>query len=48
MAGNAFGRDKKGRINKDQGMSQQDAMGGGAGGDAQDYSAFVYYEVELD
>lgn len=29
-------------------MSQNDMMGGAAGGDAQDYSAFVYYEVELD
>lgn len=44
LAGNAFGRDKRGRINKDQGMSQSDAMGG----DAAEYSAYVYYEVELD
>ncbi|KAK5074042.1 Vacuolar ATP synthase subunit C [Lithohypha guttulata] len=47
LAGNAFGRDKKGRISKDQGISQTDVMGG-AGGDASDYSAYVYYDVELD
>lgn len=29
-------------------MSQNDAMGGAAGGDAQDYSAFVFYEMELE
>lgn len=45
MAGNAFGRDKKGRISKDQGISQDI---GAAGGDAADYCAYVYYEMELD
>ncbi|KAK5937788.1 Vacuolar ATP synthase subunit C [Knufia obscura] len=46
LAGNAFGRDKKGRISKDQGMSQNDMMGGA--GDAADYCAYVYYDIELE
>jgi len=48
LAGNAFGRDKKGRISKDQGMSQNDAMGGAGGGDTQEYCAYVYYEIEME
>lgn len=48
LAGNAFGRDKKGRISKDQGMSQNDMVGGAAGGDAAEYCAYVYYDIELD
>lgn len=48
LAGNAFGKDKKGRPDKDAGLSQQDAMSGAAGGDTSDYSAYVCYEVEID
>ncbi|KAK5322227.1 Vacuolar ATP synthase subunit C [Exophiala xenobiotica] len=47
LAGNAFGRDKKGKISKDQGISQNDVMGGG-GGDTADYCAYVYYEIEME
>jgi V-type H+-transporting ATPase subunit C len=46
LAGNAFGRDKKGRVKKDdQAMAaeMQAASGGG-----EEYTAFVYYEFELE
>ncbi|RMZ80371.1 hypothetical protein DV738_g2833, partial [Chaetothyriales sp. CBS 135597] len=48
LAGNAFGRDKKGRASKEEGV------GGGAGADlvassdTSDYSAYVVYEIDLD
>ncbi|KAK2761547.1 Vacuolar ATP synthase subunit C [Arachnomyces sp. PD_36] len=47
LAGNAFGRDKKGRVQRDDpGEMQQAAAGGeGAGGE---YTAFVYYEFEFE
>lgn len=48
LAGNAFGRDKKGKIQKDAGMDKQDMMSGGAGGDAMDYSAYVIYDLEIE
>lgn len=46
LAGNAFGRDKKGRVKKDEGMGQQDmAM---SGGDQGEYSAYVCYDIDVD
>lgn len=29
-------------------MSQNDTMGGAAGGDANGYEGYVYYEIEID
>jgi V-type H+-transporting ATPase subunit C len=44
LAGNAFGRDKKGRVKKDDPNEMQVA---GEGGGA-DYTAYVYYEFEFE
>ncbi|EXJ58919.1 V-type H+-transporting ATPase subunit C [Cladophialophora yegresii CBS 114405] len=46
LAGNAFGRDKKGRVMKDEGMGQQDIAAGG--GDQGEYSAYVCYDIDVD
>ncbi|ETI22112.1 hypothetical protein G647_06184 [Cladophialophora carrionii CBS 160.54] len=46
LAGNAFGRDKKGRVMKDEGMGQQDMVAGG--GEQGEYSAYVCYDIEVD
>ena len=46
LAGNAFGRDKRGRVKKDEGMGQQDlAVGGSEQGE---YSAYVLYDIDVD
>jgi V-type H+-transporting ATPase subunit C len=45
LAGNAFGRDKKGRVKKDEGMGQQDMA---IGGDQGEYSAYVCYDINVD
>ncbi|KIW31554.1 uncharacterized protein PV07_03191 [Cladophialophora immunda] len=45
LAGNAFGRDKKGRLVKDEGTGQQDMV---AGGDQGEYSAYVCYDVDVE
>jgi hypothetical protein len=44
LAGNAFGRDKKGRVKKDD-PSEMHAAGEAAGAE---YTPFVYYEFEVD
>ncbi|CRG85042.1 V-type H+-transporting ATPase subunit C [Talaromyces islandicus] len=44
LAGNAFGRDKKGRVKKDDPNDMQ-AAGEGAGAE---YTAYVYYEFEFE
>ncbi|KAL1985165.1 hypothetical protein VTN96DRAFT_8187 [Rasamsonia emersonii] len=44
LAGNAFGRDKKGRVKKDDPSDVH--VAGEAGG--AEYTAFVYYELEFD
>ncbi len=47
LAGNAFGRDKKGKPQKDDSSMSADmqAAGQGEGGD---YSAYVCYELEVE
>ena len=48
LGGNAFGRDKKGRIRKDDAaLSSEMAAAGVGGGDGNDYTAYVYYEFEF-
>lgn len=42
LAGNAFGRDKKGRVKKDDPSEMH-----GAGEGSADYTAYVYYEFEF-
>lgn len=48
LGGNAFGRDKKGRVTKDDSAlsSEMAAAGVGGHGDSE-YSAYVYYEFEI-
>ncbi|KAL5339801.1 hypothetical protein BJX70DRAFT_362546 [Aspergillus crustosus] len=43
LAGNAFGRDKKGRVKKDDPNEMHAVEGGGA-----EYTAYVYYEFEFN
>jgi len=45
LGGNAFGRDKKGRVKKDDSLMTADLGTAGHGGE--DYNAFVYYEFEI-
>ncbi|RYP08058.1 hypothetical protein DL764_002135 [Monosporascus ibericus] len=49
LGGNAFGRDKRGRITKDDASltSEMAAAGLAHGGDSGEYTAYVYYEFEL-
>ncbi len=47
LAGNAFGRDKKGRITKDDSSTSADMQAAGHMGDGGDYSAYVCYEFEV-
>jgi len=48
LGGNAFGRDKKGRITKDDAALSSDmAAAGLGGGDGHEYTGYVYYEFEL-
>lgn len=45
LAGNALGRDKKGRVTNDDSSMSNDMQAAGQGGE--DYTAFVYYEFEI-
>jgi V-type H+-transporting ATPase subunit C len=50
LGGNAFGRDSKGRVTKDDSTlsSEMAAAGvGGHGGEGNEYTAYVYYEFEI-
>lgn len=50
LGGNAFGRDKKGKITKDDSAlsSEMNAAGVGAqSGEGNEYTAYVYYEFEI-
>ena len=47
LGGNAFGRDKKGRVQKDDGATSADMQAAGHMGDGGDYSAYVCYEFEI-
>lgn len=46
LGGNAFGRDSKGRIKKDDSAMSADMQQVGHMGD-QEYTAYVYYEFEV-
>ncbi|CAF9910857.1 MAG: Vacuolar ATP synthase subunit C [Heterodermia speciosa] len=48
LAGNAFGRDKKGRVTKDDSAMSADMQAAGNTGDGADYSAYVCYEFEIN
>ncbi|KAL8993289.1 MAG: hypothetical protein Q9188_007370 [Gyalolechia gomerana] len=47
LGGNAFGRDKKGRVTKDDSSTSADMQAAGHMGDGGDYSAYVCYEFEI-
>lgn len=48
LGGNAFGRDKRGKITKDDAaLSSEMAAAGLGSGEGQEYTAYVYYEVEF-
>jgi V-type H+-transporting ATPase subunit C len=49
LGGNAFGRDNKGRVTKDDSAlsSEIAAAGVGPGGEGAEYTAYVYYEFEI-
>lgn len=48
LAGNAFGRDKKGRMQKDDSAMSADMQAAGHTGDGSEYSAYVCYEFEVN
>lgn len=48
LAGNAFGRDKKGRVTKDDSSLSADMQAAGQMGDGGEYSAYVCYGMEVD
>ncbi|OBT51084.1 hypothetical protein VE04_07987 [Pseudogymnoascus sp. 24MN13] len=49
LGGNAFGRDKKGRVTKDDSTlsSEMSALGVGGHGEGNEYTAYVCYEFEV-
>ncbi|KAL8904455.1 MAG: hypothetical protein Q9207_003253 [Kuettlingeria erythrocarpa] len=47
LGGNAFGRDKKGRVTKDDSSTSADMQAAGHMGDGGDYSAYVCYDFEV-
>ncbi|KAL9607212.1 MAG: hypothetical protein Q9167_007852 [Letrouitia subvulpina] len=47
LGGNAFGRDKKGRVTKDDSATSADMQAAGHLGDGGEYSAYVCYEFEI-
>lgn len=47
LGGNAFGRDKRGRVTKDDANLSSELAAAGVGGDGEEYSAYVYYEIDL-
>jgi V-type H+-transporting ATPase subunit C len=48
LAGNAFGRDKKGRVAKDDSSMSADMQAAGQMGDGGEYSAYVCYDLEVE
>lgn len=48
LGGNAFGRDKKGRITKDDQATSADMQAAGHVGEGGEYSAYVCYEFEIN
>ena len=48
LGGNAFGRDKHGRVTKDDAALSSEMAAAGLGtGEGHEYTAFVYYEAEF-
>jgi len=48
LGGNAFGRDKRGRVTKDDAAMSSDLAAAGYGlGEGNEYTAYVYYELEF-
>ncbi len=47
LGGKAFGRDKKGRVTKDDSSTSADMQAASHMGDGGDYSAYVCYEFEV-
>lgn len=47
LGGNAFGRDKKGRITKDDAALSSEMTAAGLGGEGNEYTAYVFYEFEF-
>jgi hypothetical protein len=49
LGGNAFGRDRKGRVEKDDSAlsSEMAAAGVGGHGEGNEYTAYVFYEFEI-
>ena len=47
LAGNAFGRDKKGRVTKDDSATTSDLQAAGHAGDGGEYTAYVCYDFEI-
>jgi len=47
LGGNAFGRDKRGKITKDDAAMSSDMAAAGLGGEGNEYTAYVYYELEF-
>lgn len=46
LGGNAFGRDKRGRVTKDDAAMSSEMAAAGLG-EGNEYTAYVYYEVEF-
>ncbi|KAK4250877.1 hypothetical protein C7999DRAFT_11414 [Corynascus novoguineensis] len=47
LGGNAFGRDKRGRVTKDDASLTSEMAGLGFGAEGSEYTAYVYYEIDL-
>jgi V-type H+-transporting ATPase subunit C len=48
LGGNAFGRDKRGRVTKDDAaLTSEMAAAGLPSGEGKEYTAYVYYEFEF-
>ncbi|KAH8905340.1 ATPase, V1 complex, subunit C [Coniochaeta sp. PMI_546] len=47
LGGNAFGRDKRGRVTKDDATISSEMAAAGVGGDGEEYTAYVYYEIDF-
>ncbi|KAJ9130788.1 V-type proton ATPase subunit C [Coniochaeta hoffmannii] len=47
LGGNAFGRDKRGRVTKDDASLSSELQAAGLSGEGQEYTAYVYYEIDF-
>lgn len=49
LGGNAFGRDKKGKVTKDDSALSSEMAAAGVGGHGDgEYTAYVYYDFEIN